>query len=170
MKYFPFCAFRRNHSPPPFARYLIYIHHTYLLAARMAAKDPIAPVCHMKSVGAAVADGGPTFRFGHVPGPAPMMRRRSDIVGSSGLGKCCSSKQVESETKELGIGLGGLRYSSSSSSHPDSPIITTLSSHYHHSSIGSQYLMAATTSIHFLPVVPKLLSLVVNIPKTRRPS
>lgn len=50
------------------------------------------------------------------------------------------------------------------------PIPRSLSSHYHHSSIVSQYLMAATTSIHFLPVVPKLLSLVVNIPKTRRAS
>lgn len=140
----------------------------YLLAARMAAKDPIAPVCHMKSVGAAVADGGPTFRFGHVPGPAPMMRRKSDIVGLSGLGKCCSSKQVEARRRNWASVLAA--YSSSSSSHPDSPIITTLSSHYHHSSIGSQYLMAATTSIHFLPVVPKLLSLVLNIPKTQRPS
>lgn len=151
--------------PPPFA---IYIHHTYLLAARMAAKDPIVPVCHMKSVGAAVADGGPTFRFGHVPGPAPMMRRNSDIVGLSGLGKCCSSKQVEARRRNWASVLAA--YSSSSSSHPDSPIITTLSSHYHHSSIGSQYLMAATTSIHFLPLVPKLLSLVVNTPKTRRAS
>lgn len=46
---------------PPFC----YLHtaHTYLLAARMAAKDPIVPVCHMKSVGAAVADGGPTAPF-----------------------------------------------------------------------------------------------------------
>lgn len=67
----------------------------------MAAKDPIVPVCHMKSVGAAVADGGPTFRFGHVPGPAPMMRRNSDIVGLSGLGKCCSSKQVEARRLDL---------------------------------------------------------------------
>lgn len=156
-------------SPKPFPPFC-YLHtaHTYLLAARMAAKDPIVPVCHMKSVGAAVADGGPTFRSGHVPGPAPMMRRNSDIVGLSGLGKCCSSKQVEARRRNWASVLAA--YSSSSSSHPDSPITTTLSSHYHHSSIGSQYLMAATTSIHFLPVVPKLLSLVVNIPKTRRAS
>lgn len=105
----------------------------------MAAKDPIAPVCHMKSVGAAVADGGPTFRFGHVPGPAPMMRRNSDIVGLSGLGKCCSSKQVEARRRNWASVLAA--YSSSSSSHPDSPIITTLSSRYHHNSIVSQYLM-----------------------------
>lgn len=150
--------------PPPFARYLIYIHHTYLLAARMAAKDPIAPVCHMKSVGAAVADGGPTFRFGHVPGPAPMMRRRSDIVGSSGLGKCCSSKQVEARRRNWASVLAAYQGLPSSSSHPRS------SPHYRHSSIVYYTSIAATTSIHFLPVVPKLLSLVVNIPKTRRPS
>lgn len=113
-------------------------------------------------------DSAVSFTSGHVPGPAPMMRRNSDIVGLSGLGKCCSSKQVEARRSNWASVLAA--YSSSSSSHPDSPIITTLSSHYHHSSIGSQYLMAATTSIHFLPVVPKLLSLMVNIPKTRRPS
>lgn len=106
----------------------------------------------------------------------PRARPGPDDAPEFGYSRAVGSRQVlleqagGSETKELGIGLGGLRYSSSSSSHPDSPIITTLSSHYHHSSIGSQYLMAATTSIHFLPVVPKLLSLVVNIPKTRRPS
>lgn len=92
----------------------------------------------------------------------------SRLVGLSGLGKCCSSKQVEARRRNWASVLAA--YSSSSSSHPDSAIITTLSSHYHHSSIGSQYLMAATTSIHFLPLVPKLLSLVVNIPKTRRAS
>lgn len=102
--------------PPPFA---IYIHHTYmyLLAARMAAKDPIAPVCHMKSVGAAVADGGPTFRFGHVPGPAPMMRRNSDIVGLSGLGKCCSSKQVEARRRNWASVLAAYQLFFLSSSH-----------------------------------------------------
>lgn len=83
----------------------------------MAAKDPIVPVCHMKSVGAAVADGGPTFRFGHVPGPAPMMRRNSDIAGLSGLGKCCSSKQVEARRRNWASVLAAYHLFFLSSSH-----------------------------------------------------
>lgn len=109
-------------------------------------------------------DSAVSFTSGHVPGPAPMMRRRSDIVGLSGLGKCCSSKQVEARRRNWASVLAAYQGLPSSSSHPRS------SPHYRHSSIVYYTSIAATTSIHFLPVVPKLLGLVVNIPKTRRAS
>lgn len=100
----------------------------------------------------------------------PRARPGPDDAPEFGYSRAVGSRQVlleqagGSEAKELGIGLGGLFFLFFLSS----PIITTLSSHHHHSSIVSQYDCHDFNSL--LPVGPKLLSLVVNIPKTRRPS